>query len=78
MQSTELTIAPAVPADAGELLTVQRAAYLAEGERYGTFRIPPLTETPDEVRAAITSEGTDLGVRPSGSGPGLAYLEKIA
>ena len=153
----DVTILPASPADAGELLTVQRAAYLVEGERYNSFRIPPLTETLAEIRAAISGDDTvlvaraghrligsvraricagtghigrlavtpdlqgrgvgrqllaaieqaltgrvtrfelftgagsddnlrlyrnvgytDIGVRPSGSGPGLAYLEKIA
>jgi GNAT superfamily N-acetyltransferase len=49
----ELTIRQAEPADAGELLTLQRAAYLAEGAQYRTFDLPPLTETLAEVRAAI-------------------------
>jgi ribosomal protein S18 acetylase RimI-like enzyme len=46
------TISTAQPADAGELLTLQRAAYLAEGVLYGVT-IPPLTETLDELRAAV-------------------------
>jgi ribosomal protein S18 acetylase RimI-like enzyme len=60
-----LVIGPAEPADAGEILTVQRAAYLIEGERYGTFRLPPLTETLDEVRAAVT-DGTVVLVARTG------------
>jgi hypothetical protein len=48
----EIVIAPAVEEDAGELLTVQRAAFLAEGELNNSFRLPPLTETLDEVFAA--------------------------
>ncbi len=44
---------PRRPADAGELLTLQRAAYLAEGRRHGTFDIPPLTETLAELRASL-------------------------
>ena len=51
----ELTITEAVPGDAGELLTLQRAAYLAEGAIYQAFDLPPLTETLAEVRAAIGS-----------------------
>ncbi len=51
----ELTITEAEPDDAGELLTLQRAAYLAEGAIYQMFDLPPLTETLDEVRAAIGS-----------------------
>ena len=52
-----VVISPAAVADAGELLTVQRAAYLVEAEHYNSFRLPPLTETLDEVRAALT-DGT--------------------
>ena len=54
----DLPIETAKPEDAGEVLTVQRAAFLAEGEAYGTFRLPPLTETLDEIRAAIDDPDT--------------------
>lgn len=40
-------------ADAGEILTVQRAAYVAEAQRYADPLLPPLTETLDEVRAVL-------------------------
>jgi GNAT superfamily N-acetyltransferase len=50
----EWTIERAEPADAGELLTLQRAAYLAEAALYDDFRLPPLTETLTEIRAAVT------------------------
>ncbi|RQX00776.1 GNAT family N-acetyltransferase [Micromonospora globispora] len=46
-------IAPAEARDAGEILTVQRAAYLAEAQRYADPFLPPLTETLDEVRAVL-------------------------
>lgn len=49
----EITIIEADPADAGELLTLQRAAYLSEGAASQSFTIPPLTETLAEIRAAI-------------------------
>jgi ribosomal protein S18 acetylase RimI-like enzyme len=49
----DVTILDATEDDAGELLTVQRAAYLAEGALYQSFDIPPLCETLDEVRTAI-------------------------
>lgn len=49
-------IGPADPADAGELWTLQKATYLVEGERHGTFDLPPLTETLDELRAALAAE----------------------
>lgn len=38
------------PAHAGEALTVQYAAYLSEGRRYGTTEIPPLVTG---VRSAV-------------------------
>jgi ribosomal protein S18 acetylase RimI-like enzyme len=56
----EITIGPARPADAGELMTVQRAAFLSEGELNGSFRLPPMTETVEEVRAAITDPDTTV------------------
>ena len=50
-----LTIRAARPADAGELLTVQRAAYVSEARLYRYFDLPPLIEPLDEVRAAIAA-----------------------
>jgi hypothetical protein len=39
--------------DAGELLTLQRAAYVVEAQAHDDPRLPPLTETLAEVRAEI-------------------------
>jgi ribosomal protein S18 acetylase RimI-like enzyme len=39
--------------DAGELLTLQRAAYVPEARAHGTLDLPPLLETFDEVHAAL-------------------------
>jgi ribosomal protein S18 acetylase RimI-like enzyme len=39
--------------DAGELLTLERAAYVIEAQAYRDVDLPPLTETLAEVRAAI-------------------------
>jgi GNAT superfamily N-acetyltransferase len=49
----QLTITDADPTDAGELLTLQRAAYLAEAALYDDFALPPLTETVEEIRTAV-------------------------
>ena len=49
----EIVIGPASVADAGELLTVQRAAYLSEGRLHDAFNIAPLTETLDSLRSSI-------------------------
>lgn len=59
----QVTIAPAGVADAGELLTVQRAAYLVEAQRYGDPFLPPLTESLDEVRAALAGPTIVLAAR---------------
>ncbi len=41
------------PDDAGEVLVLQRAAFLAEVQRYAAPFLPPVTETLEGVRAAI-------------------------
>jgi tRNA (guanine37-N1)-methyltransferase len=61
----ELVVTAATDADVGELWTLQQAAYLVEGRRHGTFDIPPLVETLDEVRASLRS-GTVLVARRAG------------
>ena len=38
------------PEHAGEVHTLQRAAFVAEARLYGTVEIPPLVETVDEIR----------------------------
>jgi predicted N-acetyltransferase YhbS len=60
------------PADAGEVLTVQRAAYVTEAQRYSAPDIPPLLETLDELRADLArpdglAVGAWLGPRLVGS-----------
>ena len=66
----QVVIAPAVVADAGPLLVVQRSAYVAEAQRYGDMFVPPLVETLDEVVADIKAGGVlvaTLGDRLAGS-----------
>ncbi|MEU8195981.1 GNAT family N-acetyltransferase [Microbispora amethystogenes] len=46
-------ITKAVPGDAGEILTLQRAAYVAEAQLYGDPFIAPLVESLDQVRTVI-------------------------
>jgi GNAT superfamily N-acetyltransferase len=52
---SEPRFVPAAPADAGEILTLQRAAYLSEAQLYGDPFLPPLTETLEEIVAAIAA-----------------------
>ena len=49
----EIVIGPAVAADAGELLTLQRAAYVAEGRLHDSFDFPPLTDDLGDVEQLI-------------------------
>lgn len=58
--------------DAGEALTVQYAAYLAEARRYATTEIPPLLETVVELAADLLRDdvrafGAWIGPRLVGS-----------
>lgn len=60
------------PGHAGEVLTVQRAAYVTGARRYRAPGIPPLVETLDELRADLTAPGVVAraarrGQRPVGS-----------
>ncbi|WP_336204921.1 GNAT family N-acetyltransferase [Nonomuraea sp. LPB2021202275-12-8] len=48
-----MEIQRAVAADAGEILTLQRAAYVSEAQLYGDPYIPPLVESLEQVRKAI-------------------------
>jgi GNAT superfamily N-acetyltransferase len=55
----------AEPAEAGEILTVQRAAYVTEAQLYGDPFIPPLVESAEQVRRAVET-GTVLVARDGG------------
>ena len=63
------------PGDAGEILTLQRAAYVGEAMLYDQF-LPPLHETLDEVRAALASDDVAvLGIRDAGRLIGTARIK---
>ncbi|WZH35341.1 MAG: GNAT family N-acetyltransferase [Microbacterium enclense] len=47
------TLRPITPDDAGEVLTIQRAAFASEALIYGDPDMPPLTQTLDELRAEL-------------------------
>ena len=59
----DVVVSAAKPADAGELLTLQRAAFMAEGRLNGSMSIPPLTQTLDELAASLRTPGTVLVAR---------------
>ncbi|USX52418.1 GNAT family N-acetyltransferase [Lentzea sp. HUAS12] len=54
-------IGPLTEAHAGEVMTVQRAAYLREARRYGAWDLPPLVETLEEVRRHLADGTPALG-----------------
>ncbi|MFJ7212065.1 GNAT family N-acetyltransferase [Amycolatopsis sp. NPDC098790] len=51
-------------ADAGEVLTLQRAAYVTEARAHDDWELPPLLETLDETRTALA--GLSWGIREAG------------
>lgn len=55
---------PLTPADAGEVLTLQRAAFITEAQLYGDPNHPALTQTLDAVRVEL--DGPGLGIREAG------------
>jgi ribosomal protein S18 acetylase RimI-like enzyme len=66
----DLRIEHAVAADAGEILTVQRAAYVTEAQLHGDPFLPPLVESIDQVRTTIGGSivlKAMLGTRLAGS-----------
>lgn len=69
------------PEHAGEALTVQRAAYVSEAQRYRAPDIPPLTETADELRAdlagGVLAVGAWLGPRLVGAVRGRVAGERM-
>lgn len=67
---TDVDVRRLTLAEAGEALTVQRAAFVSEGRVYNSFDIPPLAETLDELEAAWATHiaiGAFAGSRLVGS-----------
>ncbi|TQM69924.1 ribosomal protein S18 acetylase RimI-like enzyme [Actinomadura hallensis] len=56
----EIVIERAGPGDAGEVLTVQRAAYVAEAQLYGDPFIPSLVESVEQLRKALSGDAVVL------------------
>jgi tRNA (guanine37-N1)-methyltransferase len=59
----DLLITPARVADAGELLTLQRAAYVSVGRLNGTFELPPLVQSLAELQASLDVGSVLVGRR---------------
>jgi ribosomal protein S18 acetylase RimI-like enzyme len=64
MSAPDITIQPVTDDEAGELLTLRRAAFVSEAQVYGDPNIPPLTQTLDELREDLAADGVvTLGAR---------------
>ncbi len=67
----DLEVRVAVPADAAELLVLQRACWMQEGRLSGSWHIPPLEEDLDDVVAGLAAWTTWVARVPAeGSTPG--------
>jgi ribosomal protein S18 acetylase RimI-like enzyme len=51
------TLAALTPGDAGEVLTLQRAAFVTEAQAHQDLHIPPLTQTLADLRAELGQRG---------------------
>jgi ribosomal protein S18 acetylase RimI-like enzyme len=51
--SDRAVLSPISPEDAGEVLTIQRAAFVSEALIYGSVDMPPLTQTLAELEAEL-------------------------
>lgn len=80
------TIRRVSPEDAGEILTVQRAAFVSEAFIYGGVDMPPLTQTLDQLKAEITendgwvavTDGRLVGALRAVQDGGLLLIGRIA
>lgn len=67
---TGIIVTDATVEDAGEILTLQRAAYVTEAQLYGETMLPPLVQSMDELReefAASTVLKAVIGPRIVGA-----------
>lgn len=51
--AAEVVLSPIRESDAGEVLTVQRAAFVSEALIYGSADMPPLVQTREELEAEL-------------------------
>lgn len=72
-----LPVVALAPDDAGEVLTLQRAAYVTEAAAHHDFSLPPLTQTLDELRNELDDPSvTALGIRDQGRLVGAVRLRR--
>lgn len=86
MTASTMSVRRVRPADAGEVLTVQRAAFVSEALIYGSVDMPPLTQTLEQVRAELADgdgwvarvDGRLVGVIRVVEADGLLMIGRIA
>ena len=82
----DLALTPISVADAGEVLTIQRAAFVSEARIYGSVDMPPLTQTLEELEAELRESdgwvarvgGRLVGAIRSRKADGLLLIGRIA
>ena len=82
----DVELSPISVADAGEVLTVQRAAFVSEAQIYGSADMPPLTQTLEELEAELRQNdgwvarvgGRLVGALRSREADGLLLIGRIA
>ncbi len=82
----DIVISPISSDDAGEVLTIQRAAFVSEALIYGSVDMPPLTQTLDELEAELREsdgwvarvDGRLVGAIRSREADGLLLIGRIA
>ncbi|RHA43873.1 GNAT family N-acetyltransferase [Cellulomonas rhizosphaerae] len=57
MTQADLDIRPVTLDEAGELLTLRRAAFVTEAQQYGDPHIPPLVQTLEELSEDLQADG---------------------
>lgn len=81
-----LVIGPASPEDAGELLTLQRAAYVTEAQLYEDVRLPALTQSLEDLRdelrqglalTAALASGRVVGAVRARSESGVLHVGRL-
>ena len=56
-EPAEIVLSPIQPSDAGEVLTIQRAAFVSEALIYGSADMPPLVQSLEELEAELEDAG---------------------
>ena len=77
-RTNRYTIIRLSDADAGEILTLQRAAYVTEAQAHRDLDLPPLTQSHEALRAELQDpDVVALGVREAGRLIGAVRLRRV-